>query len=519
MVWPIQKRERVPVNLAASLLDEHLTAGRADRAAIRYRGATLSYADVAAQAARVGNALRSLDVEVEQRVAVVLPDSPEFVATFLGAMRIGAVPVTLSTQLSAEEYGYLLADCRARVLVTTVALWPKLAPARAGLRQLRHVILADGPAPDGTLAYDQVVATQPDRIEPEPTTDDDMAFWQYSSGTTGLPKAVVHLHGSAGTVPDLHPKHVLRLTASDRVFSVAKLFFSYGLNNSLIIPFRYGATSILFPEKPEPRTVFETISAERPTIFYSVPTSYAALVAFPERDFPYDLSSIRHCVSAGEALPAPIFRRWMARFGHQILDGIGSTEIGYICISNFPGRVREGTSGQVIPGYEAVVQDADGRPVAPAEVGDLLVRGPSTAAMYWRKRDRTKHSFRGEWVFTGDRYSVDADGYHTYQGRSDDLLRVSGMWVSPLEVESALLAHPGVRECAVVGRADVDGLEKPCAYVVPKNGQADDAFAASLHELAREKLAPFKRPRWIELIEELPKTSTGKVQRFKLRQR
>jgi benzoate-CoA ligase family protein len=506
------------VNLAASLLDAHLEAGLGDRSAIRYRGATLSYADAAQQTGRVANGLRALGIDIEQRVAIVLPDSPEFVATFLGAMRIGAVPVTLSTQLPSEDYAYLLRDSRARAVVTTAALWPKLEPVRAGLRSLRHVIVAEGDAP-GATSYEALVAAQATEVDPADTTDDDMAFWQYSSGTTGLPKAVVHLHGNAIWPADLHGKHVVGMTADDRVYSVARLFFSYGLNNSLVIPFRHGATTILVAERPDPKIVFETITAERPTVFYSVPTSYSALVAYPEEGFTHDLSSIRLCVSAGEALPAPIFRRWMARFGHQILDGIGSTEIGYICISNFPGRARQGTSGEVIPGYEAVVHGPDGQPVPAGEVGDLLVRGPSTAAFYWGKRERTKQTFRGEWVFTGDRYSVDGDGFYTYQGRSDDLLRVSGMWVSPLEVESALLSHPGVREVAVVGHADGDGLEKPYAFVVPKDGQDDDAFAMSLHQLARDKLAPFKRPRWIEFIEDLPKTSTGKIQRYKLRQR
>jgi benzoate-CoA ligase len=308
------------------------------------------------------------------------------------------------------------------------------------------------------------------------------------------------------------------MRADDRVLSVAKLFFSYGLGSSLLIPFRHGASSILLPARPEPRLVFDTIARERPTLLYSVPTSYAALLAVPESERP-DVSSLRRCISAGESLPAPLYERWRARFGLEILDGIGSTEIGYICISNFAGRVRPGTSGQVIPGYEARVQREDGEPAAVDEVGDLLVRGPSTAAFYWRRRDATKHSFRGEWVFTGDRYSVDADGYYTNHGRSDDLMRVSGHWVSPLEVESVLLRHAAVRECAVVARADGDGLVKPCAYVVCADGAvAAPALADELKALVKDALAPYKYPRWIEFVPELPKTSTGKIQRFKLRE-
>jgi benzoate-CoA ligase family protein len=504
-------------NLSTVLLDEHLDAGRGDRPALRYEGATLSYRDVSRLVARAGNALRTLGVEIEDRVALLLPDSPEFVATFLGAIRIGAVPVTISTHLTSEDYAELLADCRARVLVVHASVMPRVAPIRRGLPQLRRVVIAGGDYGDD-VGFDELTGAQPYELPPEATTADDMAFWQYSSGTTGRPKAVVHLHGPSVAPADLHGTLVVGMRADDRVLSVAKLFFSYGLGASLLIPFRHGASSILIPGRPEPRLVFETIARERPTLLYSVPTAYAALLALPESER-HDVSSLRRCISAGESLPAPIFERWRARFGLEILDGIGSTEIGYIAISNFPGRVRPGTSGQVIPGYEARVQRADGEPAALDEVGDLLVRGPSTAAFYWRRRAATKQTFRGEWVFTGDRYSVDADGYYTNHGRSDDLLRVSGHWVSPLEVESVLLRHAAVRECAVVARADGDGLIKPCAYVVCAEGAtAAAALEDELKAFVKDSLAPYKYPRWVEFIPELPKTSTGKVQRFKLRQ-
>ncbi len=505
-----------PFNLSAVLLDVHLAADGGDRPALRYQGATLSYRDVSRLVARAGAALRTLGVDMEDRVAVLLPDSPQFVATFLGAIRIGAVPVTLSTYLTTEEYAELLADCRARVLVAHASVMPRVVPIRRGLPHLRHVVIAGGDHGDD-VAFDELTRAQPDELAPEATTTDDMAFWQYSSGTTGRPKAVVHRHGGGATPADLHGTHVVEMRPDDRVFSVAKLFFSYGLGNSLLIPFKKGASVVLMPERPEPRLVFETIARERPTIFYSVPTAYAAMLAVPDSER-HDLASLRQCISAGEALPAPLFERWRARFGLEILDGIGSTEIGYICISNFPGRVRPGTSGQVIPGYEARVQRADGEPAAVDEVGDLLVRGPSTAGFYWRRQAATEHTFRGEWVFTGDRYSIDADGYYTNHGRSDDLLRVSGHWVSPLEVESVLLRHAAVRECAVVARADGDGLVKPCAYVVCADGAvAAPALADELKAFAKDALAPYKYPRWVEFIPELPKTSTGKIQRFKLR--
>jgi benzoate-CoA ligase family protein len=464
---------------------------------------------------RTGNALRELGIEPEQRVALILPDSPEFVASFLGAVKIGAVPVTLSTLLTERDYAYLLADCRARVVVVADALVSRIAPARKQLHDLRHVIVAGQPAPE-TLSFSEITAAVSDRCDAEPTGPDDMCFWQYSSGTTGAPKAVVHLQRSAIAPADLHGRHVVGMRPDDRVFSVAKLFFSYGLNNSLVIPFRHGAMSILLPERPEPAAVFATVRAERPTVFYGVPSAYAAMLA---TDGDHDLSSIRMFVSAGEALPRPIFERWKARFGAEILDGIGSTEIGYIAISNFAGRARAGTSGEVIPGYDAKVAGADGAAVGRGEVGDLMVRGPSTALGYWHKREATKQTFRGEWVFTGDRYSVDADGYHTYQGRSDDLLKVGGIWVSPLEVETALLEHGAVRECAVVGREDADGLTKPAAYVVLGSGEPSEGLAWELRAFVKDRLAPYKYPRWIEFVPELPKTSTGKVQRFKLRQR
>ena len=504
-------------NLSAVLLDAHLAAGKGDRPALRYEGTTLSYRDVSRWVARAGAALRTLGVDMEDRVALLLPDSPEFVAMFLGAIRIGAVPVTLSTYLTSDDYAELLGDCRARVLVAHASVIPRVAAIRGGLPHMRHVVIAGGDHGDD-IGYDALTRSQPDELAPEATSADDMAFWQYSSGTTGRPKAVVHLHGPAVAPADLHGALVAEMRAEDRVLSAAKLFFSYGLGASLLIPFRHGASSILIPGRPDPRLVFETIARERPSLLYWVPTGYAGLLALPESER-HDVSSLRRCISAGESLPAPLFERWRARFGLEILDGIGSTEIGYIAISNFPGRVRPGTSGQIIPGYEARVQRADGEPAAVDEVGDLLVRGPSTAAFYWRRRAATKHTFRGEWVFTGDRYSIDADGYYTNHGRSDDLLRVSGHWVSPLEVESVLLRHAAVRECAVVARADGDGLVKPCAYVVCVDGASPaPALADELKAFVKGALAPYKYPRWVEFISELPKTSTGKIQRYRLRQ-
>jgi len=503
-------------NLAAALLDPHLEAGRGGRTAYRYEGDTITYAEIADLVARTGVGLRRLGVDVEERVALLLPDSPQFVASFLGAMRVGAVPVTLSTLLGTDDYAYLLSDCRARALVVHESVLAKVEPLLDCLPSLRHVVLSGKATRPRAIPFATLTTTPAEALPPVETTEDDMAFWQYSSGTTGRPKAVVHLHGNAYRPADLHGRTVAGITPDDRLFSVPKLFFSFGLNNSCVFPLRHGASAVLLADRPDPRLVLDTIARERPTILYHVPTGYAGILAAVEAGAPADLSSVRTCISAGEALPAPIFERWKARFGLEILDGIGSTEIGYICISNMPGRVRPGTSGEVIPGYEAIVLREDGSPADPGEVGDLLVRGPSTAAFYWRKRQATKHTFRGEWVFTGDRYAVDADGYFTYHGRSDDMIRVSGLWVSPIEVEAALLRHPAVREAAVVARTDENGLVRPCAYVVP-SARPTGALAAELLAFASEALSAYKHPKWVEFLTELPKTSTGKVQRFKLR--
>ena len=470
-------------NLAAALLDPRDAA----RPAFRVDGRAVTYGEVARLVARAANGLRARGIRPGDRVALVLADSLAFVATFLGALRIGAIAVTLSTYLAPDDYAYLLDDSGARVRVDEAA-------------------------------FVELIKDQQDEVETHPTRPDDPAFIQYSSGTTGKPKGVVHMHKNGVQPAKLHGRHVSEVTARDVVFSVPRQFFSFGLNNSLLVPMFFGACAILESARPTAQRALEVIARDRPTLFYNVPSGYAGMLAAADSGTTVDLSSLRRCVSAGEALPAPIFERWKARFGLEILDGIGSTEIGHICISNFPGRVRPGTSGQVIPGYDARIANEHGADAADGEGGDLLVRGPSTAKEYWGKPEATAHTFRDGWVFTGDRYVRDVDGYFTHQGRSDDMLRVSGMWVSPLEVESALLAHPGVRECAVVGRRNDEGLERVAAFIVAARADAT-VLSTELHELASRALASYKRPQWIEVVPELPKTSTGKVQRFKLRAR
>ncbi len=507
-------------NLAEACVDAPIAAGRGRRPALRYAGETLSYDDLADLVARVAGMLRGLGLGSEDRCAILLRDGPEFIATFLGAVRIGAVPVPFSTLLGAAEIRYQLANCGANAVVACDDLAPLVDEARAATLGPAHLVAAGPAAPRGWLSFEAAIASSARVTATAPTTADDWCFWQYSSGTTGRPKAVVHTQAGAAFPREGHGRHVVGISPDDRVFSVSKLFFSYGLGSSLLIPLQAGASVALEPGRPTPQVVFDRIARERPTVVYAVPTAYAAALAYAEEGSACDLSSVRLCVSAGEALPAALYERWRRRFGIEIVDGIGSTEIGYIAISNLPGRVRPGTSGYVLPGYEAKVVGADGQPVAPGEVGDLWVRGGSTSLYYWRDRDRTKRTYAGEWIVTGDKYVVAADGAFTHAGRSDDMLKVGGIWVSPIEVEACLTEHPAVLEAAVVGRGDAGGLTKPCAFVVLKEGRtASAALACELQAFARGRLASYKYPRWIEFTPELPKTATGKIQRYRLRER
>jgi benzoate-CoA ligase len=506
-------------NAAADLVDGNLDAGRGARVAIRTaEGAELTYAQVAASANRAGSALRELGVEMENRVLLAMLDSPEFVAAFFGAIKVGAVPVPVNTNLKPHDYARLLDDSRAKVAIVSAPMADAFREVRGQCWHLRHLVVA-GEAGPGELSLSEITAAAAGELEPADTTRDDMCFWLYSSGTTGAPKGVVHLQHDMRYVVENYGRQVLRLDESDVCFSVAKLYFAYGLGNSLYLPFGVGGSTVLLAGPPAPATILDVVRHFRPTVYFSVPTSYAnTLAADPELWSRADFSSVRACVSAGEPLAGSILQRWQARTGAVVLDGIGSTECAHIFISNRVEDVRPDSSGTVVPGYALRIVDEAGAELAPGEVGRLLVSGDSICSMYWNQHDRTRRTISGEWIDTGDQYTRDADGYFRYQGRSDDMLKVSGIWVSPTEVESVINAHEAVLECAVVAVIDDQQLVRPEAYVVLQPGREGGVeLEVELREHVRAALAHYKCPRDFHFVTELPKTATGKIQRFKLR--
>jgi benzoate-CoA ligase len=507
-------------NAAAHFVDRNVADGRGACVAIECGDARITYRDVLHNVNRVASALRSsLAVRREERVLLLLLDGPAFVYSFFGAIKAGAVPVPLNTLWKPADYAYVVRDSGASTLIVSPELLSRVEQMPADVSgRLRHVIHnMDDLLTQGSPAFDA-----------EPTHRDSPAFWLYSSGSTGAPKGCVHLQHDMVVCAELFGKGVLGIGSTDRTFSVAKLFFAYGLGNALYFPFSVGATTILWPGPPTPEHVYAVIETHRPTLFYSVPTGYGMMLAHerrgPEgaadlqvRDF--DLSSIRLAVSAGEALPAALYNRFKQRFGVDIIDGIGSTEALHMFISNRPGEIRPGSSGLLVNGYDARILDDDGGPVRANEIGNLWIMGDSICAGYWNQHEKTKNTIEGHWIRTGDKYTQDEDGFFWYAGRADDMLKVGGLWVSPVEVENALMAHPAVLEGGVVGQEDRDTLVKPMAFVVVRGGGAPTPeLATELQQFVRERLAEYKRPRWVEFLPELPKTATGKIQRFRLRE-
>jgi benzoate-CoA ligase family protein len=507
-------------NAAAYFVDRNVHEGRGEKIGIESGDEQVTYRQLLDRTNRTGNALRQLGVGQEERVVLLLLDTPEFLSSFFGVIKIGAVAVPANTYLKPHEYQYLLNDTRARVLLVSDALLPavQLIP-REQLRYLREIVVV-GEKNQGHLRLAELMAAASPELEPEPTSKDDVAFWLYSSGSTGVSKGCVHLHHDMVVCSELYAKGILQMSEHDRCYSVARLFFAYGLGNAGYFPLCCGATTILSPARPTPAGIFADIERYKPTLFFSVPSNYAALLAHQsENGIEFDLSSVRHAVSAGESLPAPLLERFKQRFGVEILDALGSTETLQMVISNRPGEVRPGASGKIIPGYEAKIVDLEGRSVTPGEIGTLLIKGDSTCSAYWNQHEKTKDTFEGHWFRTGDKYYQDEDGYFWYVGRADDLFKVNGRWLSPAEVESALIAHPAIREAAVIAREDESKLTKPAAYVVVNPSfRPSNELVRELQDWVVQRIGAYKHPRWIEFVPELPKTATGKLQRFKLRE-
>jgi benzoate-CoA ligase family protein len=505
-------------NATTDLLDSNLEHGRSHKVAISTQADEWTYADVAASANRAGNAFRELGVEVENRVLMAVLDSPEFAATFFGTIKLGAVPVPVNTNLSSDEYAYLLNDSRARIAVVSEPLVDAFRKARRQTSSLRHLVVIGETIP-GELSFEEITRDAEKELSPADTTRDDSCFWLYSSGATGQPKGVVHLQHAMRSCAEAYAKPVLGIGDSDITFSASKLYFAYGLGNGLYFPFAAGATSVLVAEPALPRVILDVIRRFRPTIYFAVPTSIANLLAAPASTWKSaDFSSVRICVSAGEPLPGSVLKRWRDKAGVDILDGIGSTESCHIFISNRMQDIRPDCSGTVVDGYEARIVDEKGQDVPSGQPGMLMVKGDSICASYWRRHQLTKETILGEWLKTGDVYVRDESGHFYYQGRTDDMLKVGGMWVSPHEVEEVLSEDESVVECAVVGVPDRDTLIKPEAFVVLANAVGGQELEDRLRQRVRQRLGGNKTPRAFHFVESLPKTPTGKIQRFKLRE-
>ena len=499
-------------NFAAHLLARN--AGRADKIAYIDDDEQVSYGALAERVRRAAAGLLTLGLRAEDRVLMVMQDCIDFPVGFLGAMYAGLVPVPVNTLLTIADYAYMLEHSRARAVLVSAPLWPTVGAALTDRPEL-PVVVSGGPASAGTLAFAQLLAAAP-LADPADTLADEFAFWLYSSGSTGRPKGAVHNHASLYWTAALYGEPVLGLREDDVLFSAAKLFFAYGLGNALTFPLSVGATTVLMAGRSTPTAVFERWTGRGVTVFFGAPTGYAGMLAAP--DLPARAQvRLRLCSSAGEGLPRDVGERFTAHFGCEVVDGLGSTEMLHIFLSNRPGDVHYGTTGRAVPGYQVRLVGESGAEAGPGEIGELWVRGPSAALLYWARRDLSRATFQGEWTRTGDKYTVDAQGLYVYAGRSDDMLKVSGIYVSPFEVEATLMRHPVVLECAVIGILDEHGLARVKAFVVLRPGH--EASEDELKAHVKQHLAPYKYPRRIEFVAELPKTATGKIQRFRLRER
>jgi 4-hydroxybenzoate-CoA ligase len=517
--------QRRQYNAASDMVDANVTRGLAGKVAFTDPDRSITYGELQTRSCRLARALRTLGVRPEERITLLLPDTVDYPVAFWGAIRAGIVVVPLNTFLNPEQYAYIISDSRASLIIAAAALAKAISPILDRAPNLRTIVLVGAQPGDAAQFnsrnvhhFEDILARESGDPFVAPTISDEVAFWLYTSGSTGDPKGVKHVHTSPMVTAKLMGQGIIGIREDDLVFSAAKLFFAYGLGNAMSFPMSVGASSVLWPQRPTPEVVFNIMRRHRPTVFCAVPSLYAALLAHKDICPRAGSDRLRLCISAGEALPVNTGERWRATIGVDILDGIGSTEMLQTFVSNRPGDIRYGSSGKPVPGYEVKIVDDNENKLGNGVIGELVVRGPSAGEGYWNQRAKSRRTFVGEWTYTGDKYLRDEEGYFHYCGRTDDMFKVSGMWVSPFDVEAALISHEAVLEAAVIGKEDIDGLIKPKAFIVLKNGYAaDERLLEKLKLHVKERAGPWKYPRWIDVRTDLPKTATGKIQRYKLR--